>query len=79
MFSNRSMMDPTGEQRISRDWEMEQRAERKYHEELYGEPAAGNTLWQDYEDNWVEITEFVGLKKPAVSAVQLGLFDEGVA
>jgi hypothetical protein len=67
-----------------RDWEMEQRLERRYEEQQYsdsedrltGEP---NTLWEDYAENWLEITEFVGLRKPAAHALQLGLFDEEVA
>lgn len=36
-----------------------------------------NELWQDYQENWVEITEFVGVKKRA--GMQLGLPFEEVA
>ena len=71
----------------SRDWDLEQMAEQKYREEEYrNEPSQGevpfaslwdNTLWQDYQENWVEITEFVGVKKPA--GMQLGLPFEEVA
>lgn len=55
------------------DWEREQQSESRYQREVYSD----NQLWEDHQENWVEITEFVGLKKPA--GIQLGLPFEEVA
>lgn len=45
------------------------------HPELVFGPE--NRIWEDYQENWVEITEFVGVKKPA--GMQLVLPFEDVA
>lgn len=81
-YSRQQQAEPSA----ARDWDCEQMAEQKYQQEEYrNEPSRGeipfaslwdNTLWQDYQENWVEITEFVGPKKPVGRAMQIGLFDE---
>lgn len=57
-----------------RDWEFEARAEARYQREV----CTDNRLWEDHEENWVEITEFVGFRKKPL-ALQLGLFEREVA
>lgn len=43
----------------------------------YGQQVArANTAWEDFQENWVEITEFVGVRKPIARSMQMGLFDE---
>lgn len=73
-YSRERMSEPSP----SRDWDYEQMAERKYQQEEYrNQPEIPfNSLWQDYQENWVEITEFVGIKKPVGRAMQGNLFDE---
>jgi len=51
----RSIQDPTDEQRTSRDWEAEQRAERRFQRQSAADP---------WVDNWVEMPEFTGHKPP---------------
>ena len=60
----------------SRDWDYEQIAEARYREEEYRNQPEPSTAWEDYQANWVEITEFVGIKKPMGRSLQMNLFDE---
>ena len=55
--------------------EQDRREEARYRRDIVADEQ--NTAWEDYQENWVEITEFVGARKPAASALQMGLpFDE---
>lgn len=62
------------------DWEYQMREEAWERSEAARQRREEhNTLWQDYEDNWVEMTEF---RIPAKSAARLQMeldFSEEVA
>lgn len=56
---------------LSRDWEMERKAEyREMEADRAWEYRAEPSTWDLYRENWVEAHEFTGLRKPATSAMQ---------
>ena len=87
IFQTHATSDLSDSERMSRDWEFEQRSERRFRDQEinYGlelEREAQRSIWDEYQErfdreNYIDLAEF---RKPAhLARMQMQLFGDEVA
>lgn len=76
-FNDNHLPEPNSDwEYIARQEELE-RTERRREARLENSGEFREVTPAEYqEDNWIEITEFLGIRKPAATDLQLRLFDQ---